>query len=122
MCIKVYGITDEIVAAPSMELLKKFSSGPYGLTIHEFRAKAPAHHVYRITTPPLFPFKFPVSFVTCAQLKTPDTRASSPVVQAKAPREHMTISSFYTPQPVSSEHGDEEDEPIVDDSDGLDVA
>lgn len=121
MCIKVYGITDEIVAAPSMELLKKFSTGSHGLTIHEFRSKAPAHHVYRITAPPLFPFKFPVSFVTCEQLHTPDARTSSPVVQAKTGREHMTISSFYTPQPVSSNEGDElmvGDE----DSDGLDDA
>ena len=119
MCIKVYGITDEIVAAPSMELLKKFSSGPHGLTIPEFRAKAPAHHVYRITAPPLFPFKFPVSFVTCEQLDTPES-ASSPVVPAKkAEHKNKTISSFYTPQPVSS---DDRDELIDEDSDGLDVA
>jgi hypothetical protein len=90
------------------------------LTIHEFRAKASAHHVYRITVPPLFPFKFPVSFVTCEQLNTPDTRASSPVVPAKkAEHKNKTISSFYTPQPVSS---DDRDELIDEDSDGLDVA
>ena len=102
MCVKVYGITDEIVAAPSMELLAKFSSGPVGLTITQFRAKGPARHTYRITLPPLFPFKFPELFVTSEPPQT--TSDPCPVTRVQATtREQATISSFYKARPVKEE-------------------
>jgi hypothetical protein len=67
MCVQVYNVECEVVPAPQVHLLKQFCIDPdVGLTIQQFREFGPSRKSIRIVDPPIYPFKFPKTYV-CEQ-------------------------------------------------------
>lgn len=67
MCIQIYGVQGDIVPAPQYQLLKKFCVYPdRGMTVTQFRNVGPEKRSIRLVHPPIYPFKFPTTYI-CEQ-------------------------------------------------------
>jgi len=77
MCVQLYGVKGEVVPAPPYQILQKFSiSGQKALSLQEFRSVGPDQKSITVVEPPVYPFRFPDSYV-CEEQKGSDKLRNS---------------------------------------------